>query len=172
MVIPRRGPGRAMCSVEGFSFFPVDENIRKTVMLRGITPADEKRTGVGWISEAHPPPLSLGGCASLIHPTRAAPTCVAVHSLISFLLCETLRTLRLCGCNLFFLTAEAQSSQRSAEFAEERRVRRGAQSSQRSAEFAEERRVRRGAQSSQRSAEKRREAQRRKEGSAGFSVLG
>ena len=27
----------------------------KTIMLRGITPADEKRAGVGWMRFAYPP---------------------------------------------------------------------------------------------------------------------
>ena len=31
----------------------------------------EKAVAVGWISEAHPPSPPLGGCAPLIHPTRA-----------------------------------------------------------------------------------------------------
>nr|VFJ58074.1 MAG: hypothetical protein BECKDK2373B_GA0170837_107012 [Candidatus Kentron sp. DK] len=51
------------------------------------------------------------------HNQIAALTCVAVHSLISFLLCESLRTLRLCGCNLFFF------NRRGAEYAEIRRER-------------------------------------------------
>nr|VFK65071.1 MAG: Acyl transferase domain-containing protein [Candidatus Kentron sp. UNK]VFK71366.1 MAG: Acyl transferase domain-containing protein [Candidatus Kentron sp. UNK] len=42
-----------------------------------ITPADEKRARVGWISEAHPPGGD-GGCASLIHPT--APSGLLFHS--------------------------------------------------------------------------------------------
>nr|VFK18791.1 MAG: CheY chemotaxis protein or a CheY-like REC (receiver) domain [Candidatus Kentron sp. LPFa] len=43
-----------------------------------ITPADEKRARVGWISEAHPPEGGDGGCASLIHPT--APSGLLFHS--------------------------------------------------------------------------------------------
>nr|VFK66313.1 MAG: hypothetical protein BECKUNK1418G_GA0071005_10878 [Candidatus Kentron sp. UNK]VFK71945.1 MAG: hypothetical protein BECKUNK1418H_GA0071006_10888 [Candidatus Kentron sp. UNK] len=40
-----------------------------------ITPADEKRARVGWISEAHPPSLPPGGCAALIHPTAPNRGC-------------------------------------------------------------------------------------------------
>ena len=37
-----------------------------------ITMKQQPRFGaVGWISEAHPPSSPPGGCASLIHPTRA-----------------------------------------------------------------------------------------------------
>ena len=40
---------------------------------------------VGWISEAHPPSLPPGGCAALIHPTRATRVVVSFSGVMGTL---------------------------------------------------------------------------------------
>nr|VFJ91586.1 MAG: hypothetical protein BECKLFY1418A_GA0070994_101713 [Candidatus Kentron sp. LFY] len=53
-----------------------------------ITPADEKRARVGWISAAHPPGGGDGGYASLIHPTAPNRGCCFIVKVSSVMLLQ------------------------------------------------------------------------------------
>ena len=82
--------GWALISRPGFSEFLFFRHVRVTVYgpvlndhVEGfITPADEKRARVGWISAAHPPGGKDGGCASLIHPTVPNQGCCFIVTIM------------------------------------------------------------------------------------------